>query len=60
MDCQVTNQAQMMAGYVVGLRRQVEDLQAQVSHLERNGDFGSANQPGDLPPLRKWAYVSVR
>ena len=50
----------MMAGYVVGLRRQVEDLQAQVSHLERNGDFGSANQPGDLPPLRKWAYVSVR
>lgn len=57
---QAHNDAQILQGYVDGLRRQVDALQTQVVYLERIGDFGAANQPGDVKPARKRPYVSIR
>ena len=57
---QAHNDAQLMTGYVGALVRQVEALQAQVGYLERIGDFGTANQPGDAKPPKGRPYVSSR
>lgn len=48
---QAHNDAQLLASYVDGLRREMATLRSQVEHLRQIGDFGSANDPGERPRL---------
>jgi len=49
---QAHNDAQMLAGYVGSLQREVEAMRSQVEHLRQIGNFGSANDPATGPRPR--------
>ena len=53
VHCDAVNEAATYAGLAQALQRRVDELQRQVAHLSRIGDFGAANDPAPSyrPPL---------
>lgn len=60
VNTQAVNDATLMAGYVSALRSQVEGLESKVSHLLTIGDFGAANEPGELLVHRRPPHAFIR
>ncbi|HEX5684859.1 MAG TPA: hypothetical protein VFY73_12610 [Ideonella sp.] len=56
---EATNDAVMYAGMVSALQQRIEDLQRQVDHLTRIGDFGAANEPSRVAQQRPAGPVRV-
>ncbi|OYY63393.1 MAG: hypothetical protein B7Y51_06215 [Burkholderiales bacterium 28-67-8] len=57
---QAHNDAVMMVSYVAGLRSQVAQLEARITHLVRIGDFGAANEPDKYLASRSTHHDQVR
>ncbi len=53
VNAQAENAASLTASYFRSLKERVTELEAHVEHLIQIGDFGSANQPGDRPPITR-------